>query len=55
MKKTIKDWLDSAEKDILLNSNTLHIETLTHLAAFHAQQAIEKSFKALIEAPCHYL
>lgn len=49
MKKTTKDWLDSAENDIFLNSNILHIETLTHLAAFHAQQAIEKSFKALIE------
>jgi HEPN domain-containing protein len=25
------------------------MQTLTHLSAFHAQQAIEKSFKAIIE------
>ncbi len=49
MKKTTKDWLNSAENDITLNINILHIETLTHLAAFHAQQAIEKSFKSVIE------
>lgn len=49
MKKTTNDWLISAENDIQLNSNILHIEQLTHLIAFHAQQAIEKSFKAIIE------
>lgn len=41
--------MDSAENDLLLNENILHINTLTPLIAFHAQQAIEKSFKAIIE------
>ena len=43
MKKTTNDWLVSAGSDLLLIQKiTLH-ENLTHLSAFHAQQAIEKS------------
>jgi HEPN domain-containing protein len=49
MKKTTKDWLLSAESDLLLIQEIISIESLTHLSAFHAQQAIEKSFKAIIE------
>jgi HEPN domain-containing protein len=49
MKKTTEDWMKSAESDLLLILNILEQEELTHLASFHAQQSIEKSFKALIE------
>jgi len=46
MKKITKDWLASAECDLLLIQEIISNENLTHLSAFHAQQAVEKSFKA---------
>lgn len=49
MKKTTNDWIVSAESDLLLIQEIISIQHLTHLSAFHAQQAIEKSFKAIIE------
>lgn len=49
MKKTTNDWLNSAESDLLLIQEIISRENLTQLSAFHAQQAIEKSFKAIIE------
>lgn len=49
MKKITDDWLKSAESDLLLIQNIIDQNKLTHLASFHAQQAIEKSFKAIIE------
>mgnify|MGYP002642257774 CR=1 FL=1 len=49
MKKITKDWLNSAESDILLIGSIIDQQSLTHQVAFHAQQAIEKSFKAIIE------
>jgi len=49
MKKTTEDWLISAESDLILIQEIITNENLTHLSAFHAQQAIEKSFKAIIE------
>ena len=49
MKKATNDWLISAESDLQLIQEIISRENLTHLAAFHAQQAIEKSFKAIIE------
>jgi len=49
MKKTTEDWLISAESDLHLIEVILKEENLTHLSAFHAQQAIEKCFKAVIE------
>jgi HEPN domain-containing protein len=49
MKKTTKEWFISAESDMLLIREISSNETLTHLSAFHAQQSIEKSFKAVIE------
>jgi len=48
MKKITKEWLLSAEGDLLLVKEIIDHENLTHLSAFHSQQAIEKSFKALI-------
>jgi len=49
MKKITKDWLDSAKGDLFLIEKIIYDHHLTHLAAFHAQQAIEKSMKAIIE------
>jgi HEPN domain-containing protein len=49
MKKTTLDWFLSAESDLLLIQEIELNNNLTHLSAFHAQQSIEKSFKALIE------
>jgi len=49
MKKTTKEWFTSAESDLLLIQEINSNENLTHLSAFHAQQSIEKSFKAIIE------
>jgi HEPN domain-containing protein len=49
MKKTTNDWLISAESDLFLIKEIISRENLTHLSAFHAQQAVEKSFKAIIE------
>jgi HEPN domain-containing protein len=49
MKKATDAWFQSAESDLLLIDEILSNESLTHLSAFHAQQAIEKSFKAIIE------
>jgi len=49
MKQITKDWLTSAEDD-LLSARTLAIEErLTNVASFHCQQCIEKCFKAVIE------
>ncbi len=47
-KKLVKDWLKSAYSDILLVKKIINDELLTHLAAFHSQQAIEKAIKALM-------
>jgi HEPN domain-containing protein len=49
MKKSTNEWLLSAESDLQLIGLIISQENLTHLAAFHAQQSIEKTFKALIE------
>lgn len=49
MKTVAKDWLKSAESDLAIIKLIIHDESLTHQVAFHAQQAIEKSLKAIIE------
>jgi HEPN domain-containing protein len=49
MKKSTEDWFKSAESDLLLVKEIHLNQNLTHLSAFHCQQAIEKSFKAIIE------
>ena len=49
MKKMTNDWLISAESDLLLIQKIITTAELTHLSAFHAQQAVEKSFKAVVE------
>jgi HEPN domain-containing protein len=49
MKKATKGWFESAESDLLLIQEISSNEILTHISAFHAHQAIEKSLKAIIE------
>ena len=49
MKKTTIDWLKSAEKDLSTIDKIIEDDNLTPISAFHAQQAIEKSFKAIVE------
>jgi HEPN domain-containing protein len=44
MKKATKEWFESAESDLLLIHEIHSNENLTHLVAFHAQQAVNKAF-----------
>lgn len=45
------EWLKAAKDDLTLISNIIEDSDLTHMVAFHCQQAIEKSLKAALE--CH--
>lgn len=49
MKKLTEAWLKAAEDDLHVIERIGREENLTHMVAFHAQQAIEKSLKAVIE------
>ena len=49
MKDTTKDWLSAAQDDIKSMRLLMQNPELTNIIAFHAQQAIEKSLKALME------
>lgn len=49
MKAATSAWLAAAQDDLLLVEEIYENENLTHLVAFHAQQAIEKVFKAVLE------
>lgn len=49
MKSIASDWMTAAHDDLELIREIIHNETLTNLVAFHSQQAIEKSFKAILE------
>lgn len=49
MKTITQDWLKLANDDLKLIAHIIGDEHLTHLTAFHAQQCIEKCFKAVIE------
>lgn len=49
MKKITAECLDLAFSDLENIRLTMHAEYLTHLVAFHAQQAIEKTFKSILE------
>lgn len=49
MKKITYEWLIAASDDLLLITEIISKAALTHIAAFHAQQAIEKSLKAIVE------
>ena len=49
MKELTKDWLNSAEDDLISIKMLLGNPILTNIVAFHSQQSIEKSIKAIIE------
>ncbi len=49
MKKQAKGWLDAAFDDLRVIEEILSEDDLTHMVAFHSQQAIEKAFKAILE------
>ncbi len=49
MKKTSEQWLKAAEDDLRVLARIASDEYLTHMMAFHSQQCIEKSLKAIIE------
>lgn len=49
MKASTNQWLEFAQTDLRSCENNLHDEFVTNVVAFHAQQAVEKAFKALIE------
>jgi HEPN domain-containing protein len=49
MKAFTKEWLKASIDDLMIIEQIITIEHLTHMVAFHAQQAIEKTLKALIE------
>jgi HEPN domain-containing protein len=44
-----KEWLRASLDDLKIISRIIDIADLSHMIAFHSQQSIEKSFKALIE------
>ena len=49
MKQITKDWLNRAQDDLDVVAEIIDIEHLTNATAFHCQQTIEKSFKAILE------
>ncbi len=46
MRSQAKAWLDSARDDLRVAEEIIDKDELTHMVAFHCQQAMEKSFKA---------
>ena len=49
MKQLTREWLNVAEDDLITIENLLDNPILTNIVAFHSQQAIEKSIKAIVE------
>jgi len=49
MKQASGQWLESAEMDLGSIGQIIQREDLTPIAAFHAQQCVEKCFKAVLE------
>ncbi|MEW6236347.1 MAG: HEPN domain-containing protein [Candidatus Omnitrophota bacterium] len=49
MKSMTKEWLNLAKDDLDACKQLLHIKHLTNVVSFHAQQAVEKTLKAVIE------
>jgi HEPN domain-containing protein len=50
MNEVAKEWLARAREDLETVERLLEEKGLTNIAAFHAQQCIEKCFKAVIES-----
>ena len=50
MKKELATaWLEAAYSDLSVIKEIINIDYLSNMVAFHSQQAIEKSFKAILE------
>jgi len=49
MKEISREWLNKAKDDLDVIEEIKNIKHLTNMVAFHAQQAIEKSLKAVID------
>lgn len=49
MKSMSQEWLKAAHDDLAVIDKIVSEESLSHMVAFHAQQCIEKSLKALDE------
>jgi len=49
MKHLKAGWLESVKSDLDTIEEILGNDQLSHVVAFHSQQCIEKTFKALIE------
>jgi len=49
MKTLTRNWLMAASLDLRTIEHLLFDESLTTIIAFHAQQAVEKSLKAVLE------
>ncbi|MBN4054627.1 HEPN domain-containing protein [Nitrospira defluvii] len=49
MRHITSEWLKSAKSDLDTIEEIIDNDALTHIAAFHAQQCVEKAFKAVIE------
>ena len=47
MTKITAEWLKAANDDLLVIESIIKNEFLTHMVAFHAQQCVEKCFKAI--------
>lgn len=52
MKSLSKAWLDAAKNDLDVIDRIIADVHLSHIVAFHAQQGVEKCFKALMEEHC---
>ncbi len=49
MRKATAEWLKSAAMDLDSVAQIVHLEHLSPVAAFHAQQCVEKCLKAVLE------
>jgi len=49
MKSLSQEWLKAAQDDLAVIEKIIHEASLAHMVAFHAQQCIEKSLKAIGE------
>ncbi len=49
MKFLSSEWIKAAGDDLLAVRELMNNPELTNLAAFHAQQCVEKSFKSVLE------
>jgi HEPN domain-containing protein len=49
MKQLTREWLNAAGDDLIAIESLIDNPVLTNIVAFHSQQAIEKSMKAVIE------